>query len=51
MQPVAILSAVFCVTWSFCVCVSAVSGCQAVCAYVKMGLMNCLYTVVMCSLE
>ena len=30
VQPVAILSAVFCVVCSFCMWVSAVSGCQAV---------------------
>ena len=27
--PVAILRAVFSVVWSFCICVSAMSGCQA----------------------
>ena len=32
-------------------CVVAVSGDQAVWAYVRMGLMNCLYSVVMSSLE
>ena len=51
VQPVAIRSAVFCVVWSFWMCVSAVSGCQAVCAYERMGLMYCLYICVMSSLE
>ena len=49
--PVAIRSAAFCVRWSFSMCVVAVSGDQAVWAYVSMGLMNCLYSVVMSSLE
>ena len=49
--PVAIRSAAFCVRWSFSMCVVAVSGDQAVWAYVRMGLMNCLYSVVMSSLE
>ena len=31
--PVAIRSAAFCVLWSFSMCVVAVSGDQAVCAY------------------
>ena len=51
VQPVVILRAVFCVVCSFLICVSAMSGCQAGCAYVRMGLMYCLYTVVMSSLE
>ena len=37
VQPVAILSAMFCVLCSFCMCDSDVSGCQAGCAYVRMG--------------
>ena len=49
--PVAIRSAAFCVRWSFSMCVVAVSGDQAVWACVSMGLMNCLYSVVMSSLE
>ena len=51
VQPVAILNAVFCVVCSFWICVLAVSGCHAVCAYVSMGRMNCLYVVAMSSLE
>jgi len=51
VQPVAMRSAVFCVVCSFWMCVSAVSGCQAVCAYESMGLMYCLYICVMSSLE
>ena len=51
VQPVAIRSAVFCVIRSFWMCVSAVSGCQAGCAYERMGLMYCLYTCVMSTLE
>ena len=51
VQPVAIRSAVFCVVWSLWMCVSAVSGCQAGCAYESMGRMYCLYTRVMSSLE
>ena len=42
VQPVAIRSAVFCVICSLSVCVFLVSGCQAVCAYVRTGRMNCL---------
>ena len=51
VQPVAILRAVFCVVCSFCMCVVAVSGCHAVCAYVRTGRMYCLYVVAMSSLE
>ena len=51
VQPVAMRSAVFCVVCNFSMCVSAVSGCQAVCAYESMGLMYCLYICVMSSLE
>ena len=51
MQPVAVRSAAFCVVCSLLRFVSLSSGCQAVCAYVSMGLMYCLYTVVICSLE
>ena len=39
------MGVVFCVVWSFCIYVSAVSGCQAVCAYVRMGVMSCMYSV------
>ena len=42
VQPVAIRRAVFCVICSLSVCVFAVSGCQAVCAYVRTGRMYCL---------
>ena len=51
MQPVAIRSAIFCVTCSLFMCVVAVSGCHAGWAYVSMGLMYCLYTRVMSSLD
>ena len=51
MQPVAMRRAAFCVRCSLCKCVSARLGCQAMCAYVRMGLMYCLYSVVMSSLE
>ena len=51
VQPVAMRSAVFCVVWSFCMCVFARSDCQAGCAYVSTGLMYCLYVVSMSSLE
>ena len=51
VQPVAMRSAVFCVICNFSMCVSAVSGCQAMCAYESMGLMYCLYICVMFSLE
>lgn len=51
VQPVAMRKAVFCVVCNFCICVLDVSGCHAVCAYVRMGLMYCLYIVVMSSLE
>ena len=43
-QPVEILRALFCVTWSLCRLVLHVSGSQAECAYVVSGRMNCLYT-------
>ena len=51
VHPVAIRSAVFCVRWRVSRCVLAMSGDQAVWAYVRMGLMNCLYSVVVSSLE
>lgn len=51
VQPVAMRSAVFCVICSFLMCVVAVSGCQAVWAYVRIGRMYCLYVVEMSSLE
>lgn len=51
VQPVAILSAVFCVRCNVLWCVCAVSGAQAWLAYVIIGLMNCLYSVVIDSLE
>ena len=51
LQPVAIRRAVFCVVCRLCVCVFAVSGCHAVCACVSIGLMYCLYIVVLSSLE
>ena len=51
VQPVAMRSAVFCVVCNFSMCVSAVSGRQAVCAYESMGLMYCLLIFVMSSLE
>ena len=51
MQPVAMRNAVFCVVCNLLMCVSAVSGCQAVCAYESMGLMYCLCICVMSSLE
>ena len=49
VQPVAIRSAVFSVVCSFCIWVSAMSGCQAGCAQVKIGRMNRLHTRVMSS--
>ena len=51
LQPVAMRSAVFCVVYNFSMCVPAVSGCQAMCAYESKGLMYCLYIRVMSSLE
>jgi len=42
---------VFCVTCSLFMCVVAVSGCHDGWAYVSMGLMYCLYTRVMSSLD
>ena len=50
-QPVAIRSAIFCVMCSLFMCVVAVSVCHAGLAYVSMGLMYCLYTRVMSSLD
>ena len=41
VHPVAMRRAVFCVVWSFCMWVAAVSGYQAGCAYVMTGRMNC----------
>ena len=51
VHPVALLSAVFCVVRSFSMCVCAMSCASAVCDYVRMGLMNCLNSDVMSSLE
>ena len=51
VQPIAIRSAIFWVICSLCMCVVSVSGCTAGCAYVSMGLMYCLYTKVMSSLD
>ncbi len=51
VQPVAMRRAEFCVVCSFRICVLDVFGCHAVCPYVRIGLMYCLYTVVMSSLE
>ena len=51
VQPVAMRKALFCVVCSFFMCVWAMSGCHAVCAYVSTGLMYCLYTLVLSSLE
>ena len=51
VQPVAMRNAMFCVVCSLCRCVLAMPGCHAVCPYVSIGLMYCLYTVVMSSLE
>ena len=42
---------IFSVTCSFFMCVVDVSGCHAGWAYVSMGLMYCLYTRVMSSLD
>ena len=50
-RRVAIQSATFCVTYSLITCVVALSGCHAGYAYVSMGLMYCLYTRVMSSLD
>ena len=51
VQPVEMQSAVFCVVCNFSMCVSAVSGCQAVCASESMSLMYCLYICGLSSLE
>ena len=51
VQLVAIRSAEFCVVCSLSVRVFAVLGSQEGCAYERMGLMYCLYTWVMSSLE
>ena len=51
VQPVAMRNAVFCVICNLSRCVLAMSGCQAVWAYVRIGRMYCLYVVVMSSLE
>ena len=51
VHSVAMRSALFCVICSFLMCVSAVSADQSVCAYVRMGRMNCLYSIMLCSLE
>ena len=42
VQPVAVRSAAFCVFCRLSRLVSLRRGCQAVCAYVSVGLMNCL---------
>lgn len=42
VQPVAVRSAAFCVFCRLSRLVSLMRGCQAVCAYVSVGLMNCL---------
>ena len=51
VQLVTIRSAIFCVICSFFLCVVFVSGCYVWCAYVSMGLMDCLYTIVMSFLD
>ena len=51
MQPVAIRNALIWVKCSFWICVTVVSGCHDVWAYVSMGLMYCLYTSVMSSFD
>ena len=51
VMPVTLRRAVFYVICSLSMCVFAVSGCQAVWAYVRIGRMYCLYVVVMASLE
>ena len=43
MQPVAMRRAVFCVVCSLFMRIFAVSGCHAVCPYVRMSLMYCSY--------
>ena len=47
MQPVEILSALFRVICSCCMCVVSVSGCPAVWLYVSIDLMYRVYTRVM----
>ena len=51
LQTVAILSALFCVISRCCMCAVFVPGCPTVWLYVGMGLMYCLYTRVMFSLD
>ena len=51
VQPVAIRSALFSVIYSFCMYAAFVSGCHVGWAYVSMGLMYCLNTRVMSSLD
>ena len=51
VQSVVMRSAVFCVVCNFWMCVSAVSGYQALSAYESIGLIYCLYICLMCSLE
>ena len=43
VQPVTILSALFCNVWSFCMLVLDSAGAQAGLAYASTVLMNCLY--------
>ena len=51
VRTVAIQCALFWVSCSFWVCVSVVSSWHAGWVYMSMGLMYCLYTRVMCSLD
>lgn len=51
VQPVIILSALFCTVWSFCVLVWDSMGAQAGLAYVSAVRMNCLYVGVSVSLS
>ena len=51
VQPVAIRSAEFCVVCRVSMVEFAVLGSQEGCAYERIGLMYCLYTCVMSSLE
>ena len=50
-QPVAIRSAEFCVVWRQSIWAFALLGSQEGCAYESMGMMYCLYTLVMSSSE
>ena len=51
VQLVTIRSALFWVICSFCMYVAFVSGCHVGLTYVSIGLMYCLYTRVMSSLD